>query len=151
MDWKNYIVKMTLYPRHSRDSNAILIKMPKAFFTQLRINNSKLCMGNTSEIAKTILGKAVEASHSWFQTIPWDYGNQDRQHVLAQKQMHRSNGTEEPRNRLTLIWATNLWQWRQEVCAMGKSLYSEWCWENWTTTCKKIKLDYSLTPCSRRK
>ena len=31
-------------------------------------------------------------------------------------------------------------QWRRE------NLFKKWCWENWSTTCKRVKLQCFLTP-----
>ena len=67
--------------------------------------------------------------------------------ILAQKQTH---GSKEQNRNLEINPCTyakliynkggkNI-QWRKD------SFFSKWCWENWTATRKRMKLEYSLIP-----
>ena len=65
--------------------------------------------------------------------------------VLAQRQKYRSmEQNRKPRDnphiygRLIFDKAGKNIQWRKE------NLFNKWCWENWSTTCKRMKLEHKL-------
>ena len=106
------IMKVTILPKAIYGFNAIPIKLPVAFFTELEPKNLKICM----ETLKTPNSQSSLEGKKWswrnqtpgLQTILQSYSNQDNM-VLAQKKKYRSMEQDrKPRDKPTHLWSTNL-------------------------------------------
>ena len=82
---------------------------------------------------------------SWLQLILQSDSHQDSM-VLAQKQKYRPmEQYRKLRNKLMHLWVLYFWQRKQEYTMGERQPLHKWSWENWTTTCTRMKLEHFLT------
>ena len=142
---------MSILPKVIYRFNAIPFKLPTVFFTELeqiisqfvwKYKKKKKNSNSQSNLEKEDWTWRIQPA--WLQALLQSHSHQVR-YWHKDRNIDQWNKIESPEiNPLTyghLIFdkgGKNI-QWRKD------NLFNKWCWENWSTTCKRMKLEHFLT------